>query len=307
MSPLQRTVSVYLDHIEVERALSAHTVEAYRRDLDRYCTFLTGVGVSRVEDVTANMVQQFVVELGDAQGASSALKPASVARVLASVRSFHAFATAELSLAEDPAIRITPPKAPQRLPKALSLSQVEQLIEATGVGDSPVALRDRALVELLYGTGMRISEVVALDVDDMSDPEVTMIVVTGKGNKQRLVPLGSMARKAVDAYLVRARPVWSGKGQSTPALLLNTRGGRLSRQSAYATLVRVAHRAGLANHISPHTLRHTFATHLLDGGADVRVVQELLGHASVTTTQIYTHVSAQRLHEEYATSHPRAT
>jgi integrase/recombinase XerD len=226
---------------------------------------------------------------------------------LATVRSFHAFTTRELSLADDPAARITPPKTPQRLPKALSVAEVERLIDATGPVDNPVGLRDRALVEILYGTGMRISEAVGLDVDDVADAEATMIVVTGKGAKQRLVPLGSMARAAIDAYVVRARPVWSGKGVATPALLLNTRGGRLSRQSAYAILVRAADRAGLKTTISPHTLRHTFATHLLDGGADVRVVQELLGHASVTTTQIYTHVSAQRLREEYATAHPRAT
>lgn len=305
MDAISRAITVYLDHIEVERGLSPHTVAAYRRDLDRYQAYLQGSGVTTVANVTPAMVEQFLITLVDGDTEHPPLQAASVARVLASVRSFHAFTTKELALTDDPAARVTPPKAPQRLPKSLTLAEVEQLLAATEIEDDPLALRDRALVELLYGTGMRISEAVSLDVDDVSDPETTMIVVTGKGNKQRLVPLGSMARAAVDSYLVRARPLWSSRGRATPALLLNTRGGRLSRQSAYTSLARAAERAGLAA-IGPHTLRHTFATHLLDGGADVRVVQELLGHASVTTTQIYTHVSAQRLREEYATAHPRA-
>jgi integrase/recombinase XerD len=300
-------MSAFLDHIEVERGLSPNTVAAYQRDLRRYGTYLARQPIEDPAQVTPAMIESFLVELVTGDADHPQLGAASVARVLATVRSFHAFTTRELSLADDPAARITPPKTPQRLPKALSVAEVERLIDATGPVDNPVGLRDRALVEILYGTGMRISEAVGLDVDDVADAEATMIVVTGKGAKQRLVPLGSMARAAIDAYVVRSRPVWSGKGVATPALLLNTRGGRLSRQSAYAILVRAADRAGLKTTISPHTLRHTFATHLLDGGADVRVVQELLGHASVTTTQIYTHVSAQRLREEYATAHPRAT
>lgn len=300
-------MSAFLDHIEVERGLSPNTVAAYQRDLRRYGTYLARQPIDDPAQVTPAIIERFLVELVTGDADHPQLGAASAARVLATVRTFHAFTTRELSLADDPAARITPPKTPQRLPKALSVAEVERLIDATGPVDNPVGLRDKALVEILYGTGMRISEAVGLDVDDVSAAEATMIVVTGKGAKQRLVPLGSMARAAIDAYLVRGRPVWSGKGVATPALLLNNRGGRLSRQSAYAILVRAADRAGLTATISPHTLRHTFATHLLDGGADVRVVQELLGHASVTTTQIYTHVSAQRLREEYATAHPRAT
>ena len=239
------------------------------------------------------------------------LAPASVARAVVAVRSLHRFALAEGVTGIDPTVTVTPPRPPRRLPKALSLAQVQAMLAVPSL-DTPLGLRDAALLELLYGTGCRISEVVALDVDELTralaapTEELTGLRVLGKGSKQRFVPLGSYARAAVEAYLVRGRPGLAGRGRGTPALLLNARGGRLSRQSAYAVLQGVAQRAGIEAEVSPHTLRHSFATHLLDGGADVRVVQELLGHASVTTTQIYTLVTVEHLREVYLGAHPRA-
>jgi integrase/recombinase XerD len=193
----------------------------------------------------------------------------------------------------------------RRLPKAISVEEVERLLTAAGAEQTPLALRDQALLELLYGTGARISEAVGLAVDDL-DRGSGLVRLDGKGGKQRLVPVGSYAQRAVEAYLVRGRPVLAAAGAGTPALFLNARGGRLSRQSAWTALRSAAERAELTARVSPHTLRHSFATHLLDGGADVRVVQELLGHASVTTTQVYTLVTVDRLREVYATAHPRA-
>lgn len=286
--------------------MSPHTVAAYRRDLARYAQFVQNAGVSAPAQVQTTDVVAFVqhVSMGDTE--HPPLSTASVSRMLASVRAFHKFTTREQSLAHDPAARVTPPKAAQRLPKAITLAEVEALIAAAGSPEGAIGLRDVALVELLYGTGLRISEAVALDVDDLPEEETGALVVTGKGNKQRAVPLGGMARSALSAYLVRARPEFAARGSFSPALFLNTRGSRMTRQSAYAVIQRAAERADIATKISPHTLRHSCATHMLDGGADVRVVQELLGHASVTTTQIYTHVSTQRIREEYATAHPRA-
>jgi len=221
------------------------------------------------------------------------------------VRGFHRFLALEGETPTDPAGGVAPPKAPSRLPKAISIDEVERLLSAASAGDTPAALRDRALLEVLYGVGARISEAVSLDVDDI-DLDDGSVRLFGKGGKERVVPLGSYARAAVTAYLVRARPGMALKGKGTPALFLNQRGGRLTRQSAWAVIHVAAGRADLGAKVSPHTLRHSFATHLLDGGADVRVVQELLGHASVTTTQIYTMVTVQRLREVFAEAHPRA-
>jgi integrase/recombinase XerD len=220
------------------------------------------------------------------------------------VRGLHRFAARDGIVADDVARAVRPPAPPRRLPKAISVDDVERLLEAAGFDGTPLALRDRALLEVLYGTGARISEAVGLDVDDLLDRDA--VVLHGKGGKQRVVPVGSYARKAVDDYLVRARPALAAGGRGTPRLFLNARGGALSRQSAWTILRVAAERAGLATEISPHTLRHSYATHLLDGGADVRVVQELLGHASVSTTQVYTLVTVDRLREVYATAHPRA-
>jgi len=221
------------------------------------------------------------------------------------VRGLHRFAARERLVDNDVARAVRPPTPPRRLPKAITVDEVERLLEAAGFDGTPLALRDRALLELLYGTGARISEAVGLDLDDLARPDAA-VTLRGKGGKQRVVPVGSYALRAIEDYLVRARPVLAASGRGTPRLFLNARGGPLSRQSAWTILRTAAERAGLASTVSPHTLRHSFATHLLDGGADVRVVQELLGHASVTTTQVYTLVTVDRLREVYATAHPRA-
>lgn len=237
------------------------------------------------------------------------LSATSAARTVVAVRGFHRFALADGMVALDPAGAVKPPRAAKRLPKALPLSDVEAILEAAGTPETPLTLRDRALLEVLYGTGARISEAVGLDVDDLDlppDERGGTVLLRGKGGKERIVPLGSYARAAVEAYLTRSRPGLVSGRASGGALFLNARGGRLSRQSAWAVLVRAAERAGVTADVSPHTLRHSFATHLLDGGADVRVVQELLGHASVTTTQIYTLVTVDNLREVFATAHPRA-
>ena len=229
------------------------------------------------------------------------------------VRGFHRFAVRDGLAQADPAAAVKPPPPAKRLPKALSIGEVEAILEAAGAPGTTLALRDRALLEVLYGTGARISEAVGLDVDDIdldadpdTAPEPGTVLLHGKGSKQRLVPLGSYAREALSAYLVRARPELATTGGDRGALFLNARGGRLSRQSAWAVIGRAAERAGITVDVSPHTLRHSYATHLLEGGADVRVVQELLGHASVTTTQIYTLVTIDSLREVYAGAHPRA-
>ena len=250
-------------------------------------------------------VTEFLAALREGGPERPPLSASSAARTLVAVRGFHRFLAVEGETPTDPAGGVAPPKTPKRLPKAISIDDVERLLSAASVGDTPAALRDRAILEVLYGAGARISEAVGLDLDDV-DLEHGSVRLFGKGSKERVVPLGSYARDAVTAYTVRARPTMALKGKGTPALFLNQRGGRLTRQSAWAVIHAAAERAGLGAKVSPHTLRHSFATHLLDGGADVRVVQELLGHASVTTTQIYTMVTVQRLREVFAEAHPRA-
>lgn len=280
---------------------------SYRRDLSRYREFLAARGVDDAAGVRESDVTDFLAALREGDAGRPPLAASSAARTLIAVRGFHRFLVVEGDVTADPAGEVAPPKPPSRLPKAIPVESVVRLLDAASVGDTPVALRDRALFEVLYGVGARISEAVGLDVDDIDlDAEHAEVRLFGKGDKERQVPVGSYAREAVSAYLVRARPVLAAGGRGTPALFLGMRGGRLSRQAAWAALQSSATRAGLGGHLSPHTLRHSFATHLLDGGADVRVVQELLGHASVTTTQIYTLVSVQRLREVYAGAHPRA-
>lgn len=304
---LERAVDAYLRHISIERGLSEHTVGAYRRDLAVYTTWLTQRGIATIEDVTAPTVAEFAAERASAEPPPAAT---SLARLQSSVRGLHRFLVREGIAAEDPTGRLRPPKTPQRLPKALTIDQVESLLDAAGPAPGTasdgdlVRLRDRALLELLYATGARVTEIVQLDVDDLAHGDV--LRVRGKGAKERIVPVGSYARAAVDAYLARARPELSRRGRATPRLFLGARGAPLSRQSAWLVIQQAAERAGLTAHVSPHTLRHSFATHLLQGGADVRVVQELLGHASVATTQIYTHVTVDALRDVYVTSHPRA-
>lgn len=310
---LPAAVQGYLAHLQVERGLAANTLAAYRRDLDRYVAYLVTLGLGAPQEVREEHVTAFLAAIRIGDDGGQALVATSAARAVVAVRGFHRFLHLEGSAPTDPAGEVRPPSTPQRLPKALSVADVERLLEAAGPDDGLTGLRDRALLELLYGSGARISEAVGLDVDDV-DREEGLVRLHGKGGKDRIVPLGSYAARALDAYLVRARPAFAARTTTARrpghAVFLNTRGGRLSRQSAWGALQVAARRAGLAGPagpgVSPHTLRHSFATHLLEGGADVRVVQELLGHASVTTTQIYTKVSADHLREVYAAAHPRA-
>ncbi|NLT25397.1 MAG: site-specific tyrosine recombinase XerD [Microbacteriaceae bacterium] len=301
---LGRAARAYRRHLRIERGLSAHTLDAYRRDLDRYLDWLRERGIDDPAAIGAADAQEFVAQLRlDPAEGGAGLAASSATRIASSMRGWHRFVVDEGLAADDVAVELRAPKPPARLPKALTVDEVLRLIDAAG-GDEPVQLRDRALVELLYATGARISEAVGLDVDDVLDRD--FVRVRGKGGKQRLVPLGSHAQAAIDAYLVRARPGFSARGRADPALFLGVRGARLGRTAAWNQLRRIAERAGLGDRVSPHVLRHSFATHLMQGGADVRVVQELLGHASVSTTQIYTKVTAEALREMYATSHPRA-
>jgi integrase/recombinase XerD len=295
----------YLDHLAVERGLAPNTLASYRRDLARYVAFLASRGHPDLAEVSPADVSAFLVDLREGSEEHPPLSASSAARTVVAVRGFHRFLKREGLTANDPAEPVKPPTPPRRLPKAISVDEVEGLLRAAGPGETALSLRDRALLELLYGTGARISEAVGLDVDEL-DLEGGAVKLSGKGGKQRVVPVGSYARAAVSAYLVRGRPVLAAAGKGTPALFLNARGGRLSRQSAWSVLRACAERSGVRGDVSPHVLRHSFATHLLDGGADVRVVQELLGHASVATTQVYTLVTVDRLREVYAAAHPRA-
>ena len=300
----------YLDHLAIERGVAANTLSSYRRDLRRYREHLSGRGIGDLAAVTEADVSDFLVALrrGDPDNGVVPLSAVSAARAVIAVRGLHRFAAAEGIATIDVAREVKPPTPSRRLPKSLTLDEVLALLEAAG-GDSdadgPLTLRNRALLELLYSTGARISEAVGLDLDDV-DTSARSVLLAGKGGKQRLIPIGRPAVAALDAYLVRGRPDLARRGRGTPAIFLNARGGRLSRQSAWQVLQDAAERAGITATVSPHVLRHSFATHLLDGGADVRVVQELLGHASVATTQIYTMVTVNAMREVWAGAHPRA-
>jgi integrase/recombinase XerD len=332
----------------VERGLAVHTLAAYRRDLLRYEATLAARGRTVIGEVTTDDVAAFLAGLREGDDDHSPLAASSAGRAVVAVRGLHAFAAAEGLASSDPASLVHPPASPRKLPRAIGVPEVERLIAAAGGGadggadgDALRPLRDRALLELLYGTGARISEAVGLDVDDLGflavagsaaragtgtagpalagpalagsalpGPQAPPATVrlAGKGGRDRVVPVGRYAREALEAYLVRARPALAAaarRASASPAVFLNARGGRLTRQGAWGVLKAAADRAGLGG-VSPHTLRHSYATHLLDGGADVRVVQELLGHASVTTTQIYTMVTVDRLREVYSAAHPRA-
>lgn len=324
----ERGIERYLRHAALELGLSDNSQAAYRRDLKAYAAWLEERGIRDLAEVAPETLSEYVAELGrpaeadgDSDSAPSrALAPASITRRLSTVRSMHRFLFEEGLLDGNAGSGLRTPKRTQRLPKALPIEDVEALLAATR-GDDPVALRDRALLELLYASGARVSEATALDVDDLiggsgradawADPEAALseggfLQVTGKGSKQRIVPYGRYAGEALAAYLVRARPSMVERGKGTPALFVGPRGARMSRQSAWLVIRAAAERAEITAEVSPHTLRHSFATHLLAGGADVRTVQELLGHASVTTTQIYTQVTADTLREHYLLSHPRA-
>lgn len=316
-------IASYLRHLGIERGLSDNSMAAYRRDFAKYEAWLSDRGISDLSAVTPDVVSAYVASLasemrapkGEADGAPlvPAYSPASITRMVSTVRGLHRFLFDEGQLTENAGRGVRTPKKGQRLPKALPLEDVEALLAAVG-GDDLVSLRDRALLELLYATGARVSEVCALDVDDLfanagEDGDLSaggLLRVTGKGSKTRIVPYGSYAGKALGAYLVRARPAFALRGSGSPSLFLGPRGARISRQSAWLVIKAAADAAELTQEVSPHTLRHSFATHLLAGGADVRAVQELLGHSSVTTTQIYTQVTADTLREHYVNAHPRA-
>ncbi len=323
---VDEAVQRYLDHLMVERGLAAHTLQAYRRDLRRYAAVLGAAGRTGIGEVTTQDVAGYLAGLREGDEGHPPLAASSAGRAVVAVRGLHAFSLAEGLALADPARQVRPPAPPRRLPRAIPVADVERLLEAAGAGEGPRPLRDRALLELLYATGARISEAIALDVDDLdlaergagpgapAEPASAAVVppsavrLSGKGEKQRIVPVGRFARQALEHYLVRGRPALATaarRASASPGVFLNARGGRLTRQGAWTVLRAAALRAGIAG-VSPHTLRHSFATHLLDGGADVRVVQELLGHASVTTTQVYTLVTVDRLREVYASAHPRA-
>jgi integrase/recombinase XerD len=306
-TPLATAVRDYLNHLAVERVLAANTLTSYRRDLARYTELLAEAGVGSLTEVGPGEVGRFLARLREGDADHPPLAASSAARAVSAVRGLHRFAVREGVTAADPTADLKPPALPRRLPKAISVDEVLRLLAAAGAGEGPLPMRDRALLEFLYGTGARISEAVGSAVDDL-DLSAGVVRLRGKGGRTRVVPVGGYARRAVEAYLVRSRPALAAGARDTcgGAVFLNSRGAVLSRQGAWMILRRAAQRAGLSGSISPHTLRHSFATHLLDGGADVRSVQELLGHASVATTQVYTLVTVDRLREVYATSHPRA-
>lgn len=298
-----RTVGqLWLDHLAVERGVSANTLSNYRRDVERYLDWLEDAGTTDLGEVAATDLEDYVADLRRGGDGKKGLAASSASRALVVARGLHKFAVSEGAVAADVAAGVSPPKVGEKLPDTLTIDEVSKLLDACP-DETPTQLRDKALLEVLYATGARISEVLALVVDDIAETR-DFIKVTGKGDKQRLVPVGGAARRALEAYLVRGRPALSN-GKSH-AVFLNKRGGALSRQSSWTIIKDAASRAGLDKEISPHTMRHSFATHLLEGGADVRTVQELLGHAAVTTTQIYTHVTPENLREVWTSSHPRS-
>ena len=298
---MQASVDEYLGHLSVERGASRHTLTAYRRDLAEYATFLEARGVSDPSRVSGNDVTAFVASLRD-----RGLAPSSVERKVAAIKGFHKFLVREGVTTNHPTARLPLPKVPERLPDVISIDEVDRLL-AQPFPDGAVGLRDRALLETLYGCGLRVSELVGLDTTDL-DLAKGFVRVLGKGSKERVVPVAGMAANALDAYLRQGRPMLrlartvSG---SNPSVFLNQRGGRLSRQSVFTLVRSYGARVGLEG-LHPHTLRHSFATHMLEGGADLRSLQEMLGHADISTTQVYTHVDRRHIREEYLTTHPRA-
>jgi integrase/recombinase XerD len=295
--------SSFLNHLQIERGLALNSVAAYRRDLEKFRTFLDA---RILQEVTPEVIATFQSSLREAK-----LSVATINRADSTLRSFFKHLQQEFGFA-DPTLEISPSKSARRLPKALTISQILSMIDAAFREGEPITLRDQAMVELLYSSGARVSELIGINLNDFStvqtdDGEITTLKLRGKGSKERIVPLGSFATKAIDDYRVRIRPdllAKNSKGNS--ALFLNTRGGRISRQSAWKMVLDAAEVAGITEHVSPHVFRHSYATHLLDGGADIRVVQELLGHASVTTTQIYTLITIDKVRESYSMAHPRA-
>ncbi len=295
--------SSFLNHLQIERGLAANSIAAYRRDLEKFGSFLNG---QDLREVTPDLITAFEASLRAAK-----LSVATVNRADSTLRSFFKHLQQEHGYA-DPTLEIAASKSARRLPKALTISQILSMIDAAYKASEPITLRDQAMLELLYSSGARVSELIGINMNDLSkvqsdDGEITTLKLRGKGSKERIVPLGSFATKAIDDYCVRIRPDLLAKNpKNNPALFLNSRGGRISRQSAWQMVLDAAAAAGITEHVSPHVFRHSYATHLLDGGADIRVVQELLGHASVTTTQIYTLITIDKVRESYSMAHPRA-
>ena len=295
--------SSFLNHLQIERGLAANSIAAYRRDLEKFGLFLNG---QDLREVTPELITAFESSLRELK-----LSVATVNRADSTLRSFFKHLQQEHGYA-DPTLEIAASKSARRLPKALTIAQILSMIEAAHKAGEPITLRDQAMLELLYSSGARVSELIGINMNDLSkvqsdDGEITTLKLRGKGSKERIVPLGSFATKAIDDYCVRIRPDLLAKNpKNNAALFLNSRGGRISRQSAWQMVLDAAAAAGITEHVSPHVFRHSYATHLLDGGADIRVVQELLGHASVTTTQIYTLITIDKVRESYSMAHPRA-
>ena len=295
--------SSFLNHLQIERGLAANSIAAYRRDLAKFAVFLKSKPLTEVDPET---ITEFESSLREAK-----LSVASINRIDSTLRSFFKHLQQEYGYA-DPTLEIAPKKSSRRLPKALTIAQIVSMIEAAYRQGQPITIRDQAMLELLYSSGSRVSELIGINLNDLSTVEtdegiITTLKLRGKGSKERIVPLGSFASKAIENYMTRVRPDLAAKSsKTTSALFLNSRGSRISRQSAWQMVLDAAEAAGVTEHVSPHVFRHSYATHLLDGGADIRVVQELLGHASVTTTQIYTLITIDKVRESYSMAHPRA-
>ncbi len=295
--------SSFLNHLQIERGLAANSISAYRRDLNKFAVFLND---KQLSDVDPETITHFETSLREAN-----ISVASINRVDSTLRSFFKHLQQEYGYV-DPTLEISPKKSARRLPKALTIAQIVSMINASLREGQPITVRDQAMLELLYSSGARVSELIGINLSDLSKIEtddgiITTLKLRGKGSKERIVPLGSFASKAIEDYLVRVRPDLIAKSsKTTAALFLNSRGSRISRQSAWQMVLDAAEAAGVGDHVSPHVFRHSYATHLLDGGADIRVVQELLGHASVTTTQIYTLITIDKVRESYSMAHPRA-
>ena len=293
----------FLNYCAIERGLSANTVAAYRRDLEKFQSWLGSTPVTEIDTST----------IADFEANLKLLKfsPSSINRIESTLRTFFKHVQQEHGLT-NPTLEIVSGKSKRRLPKALQIDQVISLIDAAFHEGQPITIRDRTIIELLYSSGARVSELMDMNISDINvvaseDGDITTVKLRGKGGKERIVPLGSFATRAIDDYLVRVRPMLAAKNAKVDgALFLNARGSRLTRQTAWNIVLKAAENAGISEQVSPHVFRHSYATHLLDGGADIRVVQELLGHASVTTTQIYTLITIDKVRESYRMAHPRA-
>jgi integrase/recombinase XerD len=288
-----------LQFLELEKGYSGNTLAAYRNDLEQFAQAMEEEGISSWEQVNQDVIIDYIMSLREREYASS-----TVARKIAALKSFFHFLAAEEIISDDPTLNLDSPKVKKRLPVTLSYEEVERLLDAPK-GSSPKAIRDKALLELLYATGMRVTELVSLDLEDINLASATVRVRQGKGSKERIIPIHSRAVEALREYLAKARRMLL-KSPDERALFLNHRGERLTRQGLWLIIKQYVREAGIKTEVTPHTLRHSFATHLLNGKADLRHVQELLGHANISTTQIYTHISSERLREIYDESHPRA-